>query len=50
MVRRYSPSHDHHLSGLADLPDQIARTLGDAPTQDLVPVFLVIQITWYFKS
>ena len=39
MIGRQRSSHDHYLTRLASLPDQIARTLGDSPSQYLVTVF-----------
>jgi hypothetical protein len=39
VIRRDGPTHDHHISRLADLPDQVARTLCYPPSQNLVTVF-----------
>jgi hypothetical protein len=33
MIRRYRSSHNHHISGLAGLPDQVARTLRQPTAQ-----------------
>ena len=39
VICRHCPSYDHHFPCLADLPQQIARTLCHPPPQNLVPIF-----------
>jgi len=39
VIRRYRPTDDHHFARLANLSDQVARTLCDAPSQNLIPLF-----------
>jgi hypothetical protein len=39
MIRRHRSSYDYHISCLAHLPYQVARTLCNAAALNLVPVF-----------
>ena len=39
MVWRYCAAYDDHISRLADLAREVARTLSNPPAQYLVPVF-----------
>ena len=38
VVGRYRSPYDHHLPRLADLSDQVARTLCQPPPQNFVPI------------
>jgi hypothetical protein len=35
VIRRHGSSHDHHIPALADLSDQVARTIRHSPAQYL---------------
>ena len=39
MIRRYRPADDYHLPHLAHLANQVARTLCDPTSQNLVTIF-----------
>jgi hypothetical protein len=39
VIRRHRAPYDHHVPRLADLPDQIARSLCHAPAQYFVAIF-----------
>jgi hypothetical protein len=38
VIRRYGSSYDHHFPRLADLADEVARTLRHATAQNLVAI------------
>ena len=49
VIRRHRSSYDHHIPRLADLSDQVARTLRNSPAQYLVPIlrapdYVILQI------
>jgi hypothetical protein len=39
VIRRYCAPYDHHIPSLADLSDQVARTLCHTPAECLISVF-----------
>jgi hypothetical protein len=42
------PAYDHHVPDLADLPDQVARTLGYGPRR-ILDRYFETQMTWYLR-